>query len=124
MTPEKTGDAIAGFTQVFITFSRFTLSRFTHMANEFKIFAEITTTIYAVLLNPQGEAWLGTAFEPIVADDWRSYAMPLDRQDETFVYLGSMPSAVTESGWYTYLVFQQISDNPDPTDTCLGVGTI
>ncbi len=75
--------------------------------------------IYAVVLNPGGQAWNGSAFETPTLANWSTYAITLAEQSTTGLYQGDFPILITTAGWYSYLGYLRATGSPLSTDTVI-----
>jgi len=78
-------------------------------------------TIYAVVLNPSGQAWNATssAFETATAANWVNYAIAMTEQSAgnlTGIFAGAFPAAIAVAGVYTVIFRQQSGGSPAAGD--------
>jgi hypothetical protein len=84
------------------------------MAGELQFQYTTGKTLYAVILNPAGQAWytVTPAFENITAAHWSSYAISLTEQAATGIYLGNFPTGITTFAEYGVLIYNQAGGSP------------
>lgn len=94
------------------------------MANELKAVLPGYTgsTLYAVLLDADGDAWNGAAFETLEGDNYDDYALAMTEQDGLGIFYGDLPAV--DAGEYTYLVYDQAGVSEAGTDEPVAQGVV
>lgn len=87
--------------------------------NELHAHAGSGLTLYAVLLDANGKAWYGAAFETISGAAWASYGIALT-EAAAGIYLATMPAVAT--GVYSYVVYERAGGSPATSDAQRGSG--
>jgi hypothetical protein len=90
-------------------------------------FEHVTTgaTLYAIIMDSDGDVWTGSAFGPRVVADWATYAVALaETPSGGYHYEGDMPAAIGDPGIYDYLVCQQVGASPAISDPRVGAGQV
>lgn len=82
-------------------------------------------TVYAVINNPSGQRWNGTAFETFNGANWSNYVVTMneDRYSSqgTGYYKATFPSSIV-AGRYTFTFYQQLGGSPAIGDPTIGSG--
>jgi hypothetical protein len=83
------------------------------------------STDYAVINDPTGKRWNGTAFESFVGANWSNYvnALTEDRSGAvgTGYYKAAFPGTIPP-GRYTFTFYQQVGGSPAVGDPTIGSG--
>ncbi len=85
--------------------------------NEFLTSASTGLTYYAILFNQSGSIWNGSAFESPDSTHWATYVIAMTEADNSGIYSGNFPTAITTAGLYPYSVRQNtgvpVASDPD-----------
>ncbi|MDE2106096.1 MAG: hypothetical protein KGL39_53230 [Patescibacteria group bacterium] len=94
------------------------------MANEFGGLGASDQTLYTRLSNKSAQWWNGSAFEAYASGDYSKYPIAMTEQGASGYFIGNFPTAITESGTYTYLVHRQVGASPAEGDPVVQTGSI
>lgn len=78
-------------------------------------------TLYAHLLNADGEIWNGTAFEAYDAANYANYSLTATEQGSTGIYTGTFPAAITDPGLFSVFFYRQSAASPASGDIVVSV---
>lgn len=71
-------------------------------------------TVYAVLLDADGQAWNGSSFETLAGANWATYDIALT-EGGGGIYVGTLPTLA--AGSYIFQAYRQAGGSPATSDT-------
>ena len=77
-------------------------------------------TLYAVLLNNDGKAWNGSAFETLSAGNWSTYDIAMS-EGAGGIYTAAVPAIA--AGQFAYVAYRQAGGSPATSDTQVAAGS-
>lgn len=92
--------------------------------NELRSASASGLSLYAHILNASGQRWNGSAFETYASGHYSLYTIALTEQGSSGIYVGSFPTAITDSGTYEYYTYRRMGASPAEGDPVIGVGSI
>jgi hypothetical protein len=94
------------------------------MSNELEGFGQTGLTTYA-LIKRRGQFWDGSAFVNYVTADRNNYAITLaELGDASGQFQGNFPTGITDSGTYSYIVYQSSDGTVTEVDTFCSSGEV
>jgi hypothetical protein len=83
------------------------------MAEKIVAIYQTSKTLYAIIVDAEGSAWNGSAFESPVIANWATYAITLTEASTTGIYRGDFPAL--DAGVYGVAVYVQAGGSPSPS---------
>lgn len=80
-------------------------------------------TLYAHIVNTDGERWNGATFEAYNAANYANYDTALTEQGASGVYSATFPATI-EAGTYNFIFYRQTGGSPAEGDLIAGAGSI
>ncbi len=83
-------------------------------------------TLYAIIFSPEGKVWnnLTSAFENAESTNWINYAVTMTESDNSGIYIGNFPVAITSAGFFPYDVRVQSGGSPVVADFTVATGSV
>lgn len=77
-------------------------------------------TVYAQIVNTDGERWNGSTFEAYNAANYALYNTALTEQGASGVYTATFPAGITDAGLYNLFFYRQLGGSPAEGETIVG----
>lgn len=95
------------------------------MSNELEGYGQTGLPTTYAIIKRRGLVWDGSSFVAYATDDRNQYAVTLaELGDASGNYQGNFPTAITDSGTYSYAVYQSPDGIVEETNTYIGGGNV